>query len=392
METISFVLKNISRRKLRTALTLLGIIIGIAMIIALISLGDSMKLSISNQLSQLGSERIMVIPKTSGGFGMPLSSISLEEKDLNTIKKVHGVEIVMPIIMNSLPVKYKNTETMSTVIGVNSKDAQAYLSDVQNLEIQSGRIIKENERFSVIIGSNVAKDIFEGIKINDKLTIAGKDVRVVGIMNATGSTAEDNAIIISIEGMKEITGKDTISYILVKANEDPKTVAQRIEDALQKLHGSQPFSVMTTEQLIQRIGNVIGIISLVFVGIAAISLLVAGFGIMNTMLMSVMERTREIGTMKTVGATNRRILSIFLSEAALVGFIGGAIGVVLGYVLFDGIIRVVSGLIGSTLPFVISPVLIAFALGFSVLVGVVSGLYPARRAAKLDPVEALRYE
>jgi len=392
METISFVLKNISRRKLRTALTLLGIIIGIAMIIALISLGDSMKLSISNQLSQLGSERIMVIPKTSGGFGMPLSSISLEEKDLNTIKKVHGVEIVMPIIMNSLPVKYKNTETMSTVIGVNSKDAQAYLSDVQNLEIQSGRIIKENERFSVIIGSNVAKDIFEGIKINDKLTIAGKDVRVVGIMNATGSTAEDNAIIISIEGMKEITGKDTISYILVKANEDPKTVAHRIEDALQKLHGSQPFSVMTTEQLIQRIGNVIGIISLVFVGIAAISLLVAGFGIMNTMLMSVMERTREIGTMKAVGATNRRILSIFLSEAALVGFIGGAIGVVLGYVLFDGIIRVVSGLIGSTLPFVISPVLIAFALGFSVLVGVVSGLYPARRAAKLDPVEALRYE
>jgi len=183
-----------------------------------------------------------------------------------------------------------------------------------------------------------------------------------------------------------------ITMIMVKANGDPQTVADEIEKLLDKRHGKGLFSAMTTDQILKRIESVLSIMTFILVGIAAISLLVAAFGIMNTMLMSVLERTREIGVMKAIGATNRQVLLIFLYESIAIGIIGGVIGVLLGAGFTNILIAVFRGFTGMSMTAFINPLLLVFGVIFAVIVSVASGIYPARRAAKLDPIEALRYE
>lgn len=394
-EVFKVAIRNLAHHKLRTGLTLLGIIIGIGAIVALVALGGALTGSIEKQFEQLGSNRIIVSPKMSVGFGAPTgSAVQLRDRDVATVQNVMGVKFAIPILFKTLPVEYNNVKTTLFVMGLPLSEASKFFSDVQGYQIDQGRVLKTGESSSVVIGAKVAKDVFgKEIRLRTTLNIFGNDVKVVGILKATGNTQDDDAVLMDISYLQEITNSsDQISFVFGTVYSDPAGTAQRVQDTLNKVYKDDVFSVTTVEQLSRQIASIFGIISIVLLGIASISLLVAGIGIMNTMLMSVIERTREIGVMKAIGATNNRILLLFLTESAFVGIIGGAVGVVLGYLFANAFATIGSAIIGSVMVITIDPILVVGAIAFSAVVGVVSGTYPAYRASRLDPVDALRYE
>lgn len=228
----------------------------------------------------------------------------------------------------------------------------------------------------------------------DEIKKVGTTFRVVGILKETGTRELDTFVVIPLKTLRDVTdSKDEISVIVASADNvnNIDKVAEDIQKKLDKMHGEKAFDAITTTQLAERIGSITSTITIFLGSIAAISLIVAGIGIANTMLMSIMERTREIGIMKAIGATNTNIMEIFLMESALLGLVGGIMGCIVGMDMSNllGRISIISGIQMKT---AVTPELLLIGLGFSVIVGIVSGLWPARRAAKLNPIEALRYE
>ncbi len=393
-EIFAVALRNLAHQKTRTILTLLGVVVGIAAVVALISLGQGMNSSISERLEALGSNKIIVAPKFAArGFGPPVAAQQLSEKDLEAVRKIRNVDVAVPILFKSLPVKYGDEIFSTTLYGVPAEESGEFFSDIQAYETAEGRFFTANEKNAVVIGSRAKSAFTKEIRTGSKVSILGRDVRVVGILKETGNSQDDSTLIIPIDTLRDMVGdgKD-ISVIFVRVFEDPKGTAVKIEDKLEDMHKEKMFVAMTTEQLLSQMQSVFGIISVVLVGIAGISLLVAGFGIMNTMLMAVLERTREIGIMKAIGATNHRIMSLFLIESSAVGLIGGLIGTAIGYMMSFGLSNISAGFIGIRLNIFVDPLLIAGVIAFSTLVGTISGTYPAYRAAMLDPVAALRHE
>lgn len=386
---------NLSRRRLRSFLTLIGIVIGIGAVVALISLGSGMQSAISQQLEQFGANKIMVMPNVAGSFGPPTGAAErLTPTDLERIRDVRGVEVAIPLLSQQLQIEYRDKKSLSYIIGIEPEESQMFFSDVQSYELEIGRYMEEGEKYTAVIGSLLKHDVFdEDIGLRDKIKIKDKDIRVIGILKPLGNPQDDSSIIMSIDTLRELVNSpEEISMIMIKASEDPKGVAALIEVELEKLHGEKVFMALTTEQIQARIQTIFGTISLVLSGIAAISLVVAGFGIMNTMYMAVLERTREIGVMKAIGASNGMVMMNFLMETAILGFVGGLVGIAVGSSMYFGLSNVSAKAFGLALPVVLSPMLMIEALVFAVFVGVVSGLFPAYRASKLQPVEALRYE
>ncbi len=387
--------RNLTHHRTRTIVTMIGIIIGIASVVALISLGDGLTASISEQLESLGPDKVTITPSMSGGFGPPSGgSVQLSEKDIKIIEDTPGVKMALPMLFKSLPVKFQGKTSFVSFIGFPTDKTKEFFSDMQNYKIDEGRLIAKGEQNVVMIGARVSEQLFDSkLKLRDKVEILGKDVRVIGVLKATGDSDTDNGMIIPIETLRDITGnKDEVTFVFAKVNGDPSVVAKDIEKALEDYHKEKLFNAYSTEQLMQQINSVFGVLSFVLIGIASISLLVAGFGILNTMLMSVIERTREIGILKAIGATNHTILAMFLTESAIVGMIGGAVGCLVGYILSFGMGGIAQSILGLTLIISVNPGLVTFVVVFAAGVGVLSGTYPAYRAAQLDPVEALRYE
>ncbi len=396
-------LNNLKRRKLRSWLTMIGIFIGIAAVVALISLGQGLQTSIEEQFEIMGANKLIVMP----GRGMGLMSLAAAQKltseDLESVRKTKGVDIAAEFIYGASLVEFGDEAKQTLIVGLPTDETAEIMKEMQGFEAEKGRDLKEGDKEKVSIGYLIAKEdgFFEkAVDLRDKLVIQGRDFRVVGIMKQIGNPQDDTQIYMPIDAAREILGKEDeidMIYVQIKPGFEPSGVAENIEkelrDSRNEKEGEETFSVQTFEQLLETFSKVFGVIQAVLVGIAAISLLVGGIGIMNTMYTAVLERTKEIGTMKAVGAKNSDILYIFLFESGLLGLVGGGIGIGIGMGLAKATEYIAATMLGTPLLKASFPLsLIVGALAFSFFIGAASGIFPAMQAARLKPADALRYE
>ena len=401
-------ISNLFHRKLRSWLTMVGIFIGIAAVVALISLGQGMKEAIGNVFLNIGSDKLVVRAKSGLQFSGPPGSSSasnLTAHDIDVIKRVKGVEEVGARLIKPAKLEFsKEVRFYFAASMPDDEEGRRLITEVNRYEIESGRLLKKGDRFKIFIGSNVAnKGVFKkkNIELGNTIKINSAEFEVVGILKKSGNPQQDRVVIVPEDTLREFLRIDEkkVDVIAVKVQKgvDVNKVAEEIEKAMRRDRdleiGKEDFELSTPQQILATLDNILTIAQIVLVGIAAISLLVGGIGIANTMYTAVVERTKEIGIMKSVGAQNKDIMLIFLIESGLLGLTGGAIGIAIGIGLSKLVEFLAFKFLGTSLIKAFFPwYLIIGALLFSFLVGAISGLLPARQAASLKPVDALRYE
>ncbi len=394
--------RNIKTRRLRSFLTVLGIVIGVFLIVSLLSLSEGLKTTINQQLQAMGGEMVMVMP---GGeedilTSMMFGGAKLEKEDIEAIKKAKGVDEVLGISYTGTVARYKDESKQIAMCGYEPwKEGLDILSIFQGWSLTEGRWPSKGNQ--LLIGQYVANETFsKKVKAGSEMTIKGKKFEVAGILDSLGSRQDDSMVYMDMKVYQELTGekRGSAAYAMVKLEEgaDENIVKTEIESSLEETRKRRAdtdvadFSVITSEKMSEITGTILGIIEVVIIGFASIAILVGGIGITNSMFTSIRERTKEIGIMKAIGAKNSAILSIFLIEAGIVGILGGLGGVLLGSILAKAIDYY--GQANPTFYFTttISPWMIIFAIIFSFSIGCLAGFFPARAAAKLKPVEALR--
>ena len=385
-------INSIRHRKLRSWLTVIGIIIGVAAIISLITASRSLEGTIEQQFEQFGANRILISAK--GFQGPGTMSNGLTNEDVETIEKISGFKYVTPGLFRNSEIKYNKETKFTLVVGLPAKDFEVFFKDA-GLAVQEGRNIQEDEKFVALIGSRVAEEMFsKELRVGNKIEINKKEFKIVGILEEVGNNQDDNQINIPLEAAREVFNEpervDTI-VAQVKSKDDIPDLQKKIEKELERKRKDTNFQVLTASQILEQINQVLGVIQVFLVGIAAISLLVGAIGIMNSMYTSVLERTKDIGIMKSIGARNSDILKIFLIESGLIGLVGGILGVVFGTIIAL-VIGTISKQSGFLLIIKIEPLVLLLGLLFAFVVGVISGVLPAMQASKLKPIDALRYE
>jgi putative ABC transport system permease protein len=384
-------LRNLSHRRLRSYLTIIGIIIGIASIIALISISQGLENAITEQFEKIGSNRIFVVPKGFTGVGN-LPGITTE--DLDQLKKMPEIAWTNPYLIQSDEVEFSRTKRfVQQIVAIETEDVAKKYSDM-DIDLEAGRFPNNGEKYVAVVGYKFAHDLFDkDIPLKGKIKLKDKKFTVVGIMEEIGNSDDDNSVWIPMDNARELYNKPkeiTAIELKIKKGLDLNEVADKIFKRLKRARNNENFEVSTPEQILSQINELLAVIQLVLGGIAAISLIVGGVGIMNTMYTSVLERTKEIGIMKSIGATNNIILLIFIIESGFIGLIGGSLGVILG-----NIIAFLVGVIAKNMGFGLLKIvfdykLSLFSLSFAFFIGMLAGFLPARRASKLKPAEALR--
>ncbi|HLC32304.1 MAG TPA: ABC transporter permease [Candidatus Nanoarchaeia archaeon] len=402
IELLRLALRNIGKRKKRTALTLLGIFIGISAVVALISLGQGLQKTVNAQLEKVGADKIIIQAKEVG-YGGEFAPGQLKERELEIIRKTHGVTTAAGNLFRAQQVVFNNIQRPLTLLSLPEHEKEAELTiATHTVELETGRLLRGTDRQKATVGYNLAFEKLFGrnIEPGDKIQIGKESFAVVGVQKHTGDPTMDASIMLSEEDLRRIVN-DTNSYSMLIAQAAPGTnpeeVAGRIEKDIRRdrhqKEGKEDFVVQTSTELIASFNTVLNIIQFVFVGIASISLFVGGIGIMNTMYTAVLERTREIGVMKAIGARNSDILTIFLIESALLGIAGGLVGMLIGIGISKTVEMGANAAFGAgTITAIFPWYLLVGTILFAAIVGMISGSLPARRASKLKPVEALRYE
>ena len=397
----SHAFRSLWKRKLRTSLTLLGIVIAIATLIIIVSLSLGLQASVEEQFRDLGTDKFFVFPR--GQLAGPGSSGSVQMTlaDVSVVDKVTGVKDLSYAIAGNAKVEFADSIRYTQVLGVPPERGDVF-TESGAFKIDEGRFLKKGDRGVVSLGSDFKQRSFfsRPVHAGDMITINGQDFRVRTIILPRGNPGDDRIVLMPFEDFQLLfkTG-DTIDQIAVQAESTRavREVAARVEKKLRSsrhvTEETQDFTVLTPEELLASFGNILKILTTFLLSIATISLLVGGIGIATTMYTSVLERTRDIGIMKAVGARNRDILSLFLFESGLLGLIGGIIGVLLGISISKTIEYIATTQLGTTLIKSVFPLeLIVSCLAFAFLVGSLSGIWPARSASRLKPTEALRYE
>lgn len=395
--------KNISAKGIRSYLTMTGIFIGIATVVSLISIGYGLQDSMNEQFNMMGANTMTIMP--GGGLGeissFGAAASKLTQHDLDIINKVEGVEVAGGMTMKICKIKFKDDVKYLWVAGIPADESQSIFLDMMQIRVAEGqKKFREGDKYESAVGYLIGKgDTFgKNVKLKDKIFIDGQEFKVDAVMDQIGNPQDDSTVWIQSDTSKELFKDDNFYIIFARAKEgsDSAHVADEVKKALRKdrnqEEGDEDFSVQTSEQLKETINTTLGIVSIFIIGLAGVSLLVGVVGIMNTMYTSVLERTREIGLMKAVGAKNSDVLMIFLMESGILGLIGGAIGCFIGVFLSKSVELIAETQNLGILKAWVAPELIIGVLAFSFIIGCLSGLLPARQAAKLKPVDALRYE
>lgn len=387
--------------KLRSILTMLGIIIGVAAVIALVSIGNGVKQDIQDSISSLGSNLLMVMPgapRTPGVRPIAGSQKTLKVSDYEAIAKLDGVKAASPYTAGSYVAIYQSKNWTTSVSGVNYN-----FQDVNNWNMEEGRFISEknvqNRERIAVVGQTVVKNLFAGEDpVGKEIRVQNIPFRVIGVLeskgNGTMGNDQDDAIFIPYTtAMERVEGVDYLRMVYVVAKDESgiDRLQSDIENLLRVRHGIKDpeldnFNIQNMKSIMDTMEQTTGTLTLFLGAVAAISLVVGGIGIMNIMLVSVTERTREIGIRKALGATYNVIVTQFLIEAVVISFMGGIIGIALGI----GASHLIGTLSGMSTVISIPTIILSF--GFSMAIGLVFGIYPARKAAKLNPIDALHYE
>ncbi len=397
--TFRIALRALARNKLRTSLTMLGIIIGVGAVIAMLSIGNGAKLSIEERIAGLGTNTVHIWPGFRRGRsrGSSGSELKLTLDDWRAVQALPEVKLAVPMVQSNAQMVYGSANWNSQVIG----STPEYL-EIRNWALESGRMFTESEINAgtnvVVLGSEVRKELFGSADpIGETIRVKNLPFRVVGLLVEKGNASfgsRDNAVVIPYSTqMRKLSGQDSLSFMTLQAhNRDEVKALETIAiDYLNDRHRvTDPenggFGGFNMAAISEMAGESTRIFTLLLGGIASVSLLVGGIGVMNIMLVSVTERTREIGIRMAIGARGRDILAQFLAEAIVLTLSGGAIGVLMGM----GVSHVIAKIAGW--PSVVSHESIVLAFGTSVGIGVFFGFYPALSASRLDPIQALRHE
>ncbi len=388
---------------MRSILTTLGIIIGVAAVIAVVSIVQGLQFTITNQLQGVGATFIVVTPETDRDFpGMVARQIKLTYDDGKAIEeRVPGVKILTPAIFGRSVLKYRDRKhTPAAVIGVNEN-----WQDVNNHTVDRGRFFSrvdtENRRKVVVVGEEVVDELNLGPQpLGKEIYLDAYPATVIGVMEKKGQSLGmnvDDLVFVPFDSALALFGRNAGDQVQLRMQAESAGMVEQVKDGItrllrqrHRLPSGEPddFEIQTQDEILETVNTILGSVTAVVGGVVGIALLVGGIGIMNIMLVSVTERTREIGVRKAVGARRQDVLVQFLIEAITLSLIGGAIGLAIGY----GLGTVAANMIPDFPPAHVPLWAVILAFGFSAGVGIFFGIYPAAKASRLDPIEALRYE
>lgn len=393
-ESLRIALRALGANKVRALLTMLGVIIGVSAVIVLVSIGTGVQAELTGSIEGLGSNQLYVLPfdmaaQDSGpGFGGGgTSTFSVDDADLLE-RRLKGANVVFPSVRSSVTASVGSASIRTTVAGGTERGLEVFGASMASGRFYTRGDVSAASR-NVALGPTVARTLFgQRDPLGKSIKINGQRFTVIGIMEPLGGSVagdQDSMIYMPISSAQRLLGTDDVNNIIVVAEdaESIPSVQAQIKRILRPIHGSD-VTVFSQDQTLDVFNSILGTLTAMLGGIAGISLLVGGIGIMNIMLVSVSERTREIGIRKAVGARTYDIMSQFVIEALILSILGGTIGILIG--------AAGSFALKALVPTALTPWSVALAFGFSAAVGVFFGVYPAYKASKLDPIVALRYE
>jgi len=386
-QSLRLALKSLASSKMRSFLTMLGIIIGVAAVIIIVSLMSSLTNYVISTFEDMGANLITVNISGRGGN----RSVSPEEMQMLALEHPDIIGYISPSLSVRVAAKVGNNNVTLQATGVNE-----FYDEIKQQTLQAGRSLSFSDvdarSKNCVIGTYLVKELFDGANpLGQTLTVNGFDFTVVGVLEETGnSTASggDNVLLLPYTTAKQLTGSNVNTYSVSAKTKDTIDATNALLESflLEKFDSDDYYTLIDQAAIIEELNKLIGMMTTMLVGIAAVSLLVGGIGVMNIMLVSVTERTREIGIRKSLGATPWDILGQFLVEACVTSGIGGLLGIALGM----GGGSVIAGLIGIPFTLSVSSILIAFSV--SAAIGIGFGFFPARKASRLNPIDALRYD
>lgn len=400
LDEVKYSIENLLHKKLRSFLTTLSILIGIMAVFALISFGLGIRDYANTLAEDMGKDKLFIV--STGMMSSADSSLLLTQDDLDFVGKIQGIKEISGLYYGIAEIGNGKDVRYVDMMGYDTTKSD-FVQSTMTVDLAEGRMLKKGEMGKVVLGYNYLLEdkVFEKpLHVGSRITVNDEPFEVVGFFESIGSPADDQNVYLSYESYEKMnpTKKDTFSQAILQSASgyEPADLADKITEKLRKRkgqeEGEETFFVQTFEDVIATFGTIINIINGVLVLIALISVVVAAVNIMNTMYTAVLERTKEIGIMKAIGARNKDILGIFLFESGALGLLGGAIGIFFGFIIAKVGEAVAAnaglGLLKPYFPWY----LILGCLLFSFLVGAGSGIMPARQAAAQKPVDSLRYE